>query len=103
MLTGLKKGGVSAQPNSTDLRPWCSEVKDQESLDSCTANAGIGLVEHYMRHVFGKHINGSHLFLYKTTRDQVGTGNTRAYLRSTMESMALFGIPPEQEISNYAR
>jgi C1A family cysteine protease len=101
VLTGLKKEGVSAHTNGTDLRPWCSEVKDQESLDSYTANAGIELVVHYMRRVFSKRINGSRLFLYKTTLDQVGTGNTRTYLRSTMEAMALFGIPPEQEISNY--
>lgn len=79
VLTGLKKGRVSAQPNSTDLRPWRSEVKDHESLDSCTANAGIGLIEHHMHRAFSKHINGSRLFLYKTTRVQlVWTGTAKA-------------------------
>lgn len=84
-------------PTSADLSAWCSEVEDQKNLGSCTANAGVGLVEYYMRRAFGKHINLSRLFLYKTTRSLLGwTGDTGAYLRTTMEAMVLFGIPPEQ-------
>jgi C1A family cysteine protease len=89
--------GAPTLPTSVDLRAWCSEVEDQKNLGSCTANAGVGLAEYYMRRAFGKHINLSRLFLYKTTRALLNwTGDTGAYLRTTMGSMVLFGIPPEQ-------
>lgn len=83
-------------PASKDLRQWCSPVENQGSLGSCTANAGVGLMEYYQRRAFGKHLDGSRLFLYKTTRNLEGWhGDTGAYLRSTMKAMVLFGVPPE--------
>ena len=93
---------VNAAPSATlatsvDLRPWCSPIENQGTLGSCTANAGVGLVEYYERRAFGKHIEGSRLFLYKATRNLLKwTGDTGAFLRSTMEAMVLFGVPPEQ-------
>jgi C1A family cysteine protease len=93
----LKAVGAPGLPTSIDHRAYCSEVEDQENIGSCTAHAGMGLVEHYMRKIHGKHINCSRLFLYKTTGDLLGwTGDTGAYLRSTMQAMVLFGVPPEQ-------
>ena len=84
-------------PASRDLRGDCSPVENQESIGSCTAHAGIGLVEYYERKAFNKHIDASRLFLYKTTRNLLQwTGDTGAYLRSTMAAMALFGVPPEE-------
>src|SRR5659263_197232 len=53
---------------TADLRAWCSPIEDQGSLGSCTANAGVGMVEYFERKSFGKHIDGSRLFLYKVTR-----------------------------------
>ena len=54
------------------------------------------MVEYYERRAFGKHIDASRLFLYKTTRDLLKwTGDTGAFLRSTMEALVLFGVPPE--------
>ncbi len=85
-----------ALPEKADLRSWCSPIEDQLDLGSCTANAGVGMVEYYERRAFGKHIDASRLFLYKTTRDLLkSTGDTGAYLRTTMEAMVLFGLPPE--------
>ncbi len=84
-------------PASVDLRPWCSPIEDQRDLGSCTANAGVALVEYYERRAFGRHIDASRLFLYKTTRNLLNwTGDTGAFLRTTMEAMVLFGVPPEQ-------
>ncbi len=81
---------------SMDLRAWCSPIEDQLNLGSCTANAGVGMAEYYERRAFGKYINASRLFLYKTTRELLkSTGDTGAFLRSTMEAMVLFGLPPE--------
>ncbi len=98
----LKKVGASSPiktklPASVDLRAWCSPIKDQGSLGSCTANAGVGLVEYFERRAFGKHIDASRLFLYKATRNMLhSTGDTGAFLRSTLGALALFGVPPEE-------
>lgn len=92
----LKKA-TKAMPGAVDLRPWCSPVEDQKSLGSCTAHAGVGLLEYYQRRAFGKHIDGSRLFLYKATRNLMGqTGDTGAELRDTMKAMVMCGVPPEK-------
>ncbi len=84
-------------PAQADLRQWCSPIEDQGQLGSCTANAGVGVVEYYERRAFGKHIDASRLFLYKVTRNLLhSTGDTGAYLRSTMGALVLFGVPPEE-------
>jgi C1A family cysteine protease len=86
-------------PNSVDLRQWCSPIENQLNLGSCTANAGVGLLEYFERRAFGNHIDASRLFLYKATRDLMQvTGDTGAYIRSTLGAMVLFGIPPEKYI-----
>lgn len=80
-----------------DLRPWCSPIEDQRTIGSCTANAGVGIVEYYERRAFGKHLDGSRLFVYKATRNLLGlTGDTGAWLRSTMGALCMFGVPPER-------
>ena len=94
-IGAFKSGG--ALPSSVDLRKWCSPIENQENIGSCTAHAGIGLVEYFERRAFGKHIDASRLFLYKTTRNLLHwTGDTGAFLRSTMEALRVFGIPPEE-------
>jgi C1A family cysteine protease len=97
----LKQAGVSAPvpklPLSVDLRPWCSPIENQLSLGSCTAHAGVGLVEYFERRAFAKHIDASRLFLYKVTRNMLHwSGDTGAYLRNTAGALALFGVPPEE-------
>lgn len=94
--TGVLKARVK-QPTSVDLRPWCSSIEDQGRLGSCTAHAGVGVAEYYERRAFGKHIDASRLFLYKVTRNLLHwTGDTGAFLRSTMGALVLFGVPPEE-------
>jgi C1A family cysteine protease len=94
--TRVPKAGVKI-PTSQDLRAWCSPIEDQGSLGSCTANAGIGVVEYYEKKAFGKHIDASRLFLYKVTRNlSHWTGDTGAFLRNTMGALVLFGVPPEE-------
>ncbi|MBE9073713.1 C1 family peptidase [Microcystis sp. LEGE 08355] len=88
---------VAALPASVDLRPWCSLIEDQKNIGSCTAHAGVGLVEYFERRAFGKHIDASRLFLYKVTRNLLHwTGDKGAFLRSTMYALTLFGVPPEE-------
>ena len=93
--TGVLK--VKGLAISLDLREWCSPVEDQGMLGSCTANAGVGIIEYYERKSFGRHIDASRLFLYKVTRNLMKMkGDTGGYLRTTMGAMVLFGVPPEE-------
>lgn len=95
-----KKLGISqSKPAATtvDLRQWCSPIEDQGELGSCTAQAGVGIVEYYERRAFDKYIEGSRLFLYKVTRNLMQvSGDTGAWLRDTMGALAHCGIPYEK-------
>jgi C1A family cysteine protease len=96
-LSKLLKASPSSLSASADLRQWCPPIEDQGKLGSCTANAGVGVFEYFERRAFGRHTDASRLFLYKATRDLMQvTGDTGAYLRTTMGAMALFGVPPEK-------
>lgn len=66
---GVAKASKASLPASMDLRAWFSPIEDQEQLGSCTANAGVGMVEYFERRAFGRHIDASRLFLYKITRN----------------------------------
>lgn len=98
MLDKVGVAGAGASlPASVDLRPWCSAIEDQKSIGACTAHAGVGLVEYFERRAFGKHIDSSRLFLYKVTRNLLHwSGDTGAFLRSTMHALTVFGTPPEE-------
>ena len=99
LLKQMKVGKAvkASLPPSVDLRAWCPPIEDQGSLGSCTANAGVGMMEYFERRAFGKHIDASRLFLYKVTRNLLHwTGDTGAFLRSTMGALVLFGVPPEE-------
>ncbi len=95
-LSPAKKSAPSL-PSKVDLRQWCSPIENQGHLGSCTAHAAIGIVEYYENRAFGKHIDGSRLFVYKTTRNLMGvSGDTGAWLRNTMGALVLCGVPPEK-------
>jgi C1A family cysteine protease len=80
-----------------DLRQWCDQIDNQGNLGSCTAHAAVSIVEYFENRAFGKRIEGSRLFIYKTMRDLLGwTGDVGGYLRTTMGALALFGVPPER-------
>lgn len=83
-------------PASVDLRQWCSPIEDQGNLGSCTAQAGVALVEYFQRRASGKHLDASTRFLYKATRNLMHvTGDTGATLKLAMGALVLFGVPPE--------
>ncbi|MEH2347170.1 MAG: C1 family peptidase [Nostoc sp.] len=84
-------------PSHVDLREWCSPIQEQGNLKSCTAIAGVALVEYFERKEMGEYIDASSLFLYKVARNLMQlTGDTGVSTRFTMKAMALFGIPPEE-------
>lgn len=84
-------------PITVDLRDWCSPIENQLDLGSCTAHAGVGVIEYFQRRAYNKYMDGSRLFVYKTTRNLMGVkGDTGAWLRNTMGAMTLCGVPPEK-------
>jgi len=86
--------GIGAK---SDLREWCAPIEDQKSIGSCTAQAGVGLIEYFENRAHGDYLDASRLFLYKVTRNLMQvSGDTGAYLRTTMGAMKLFGVPPEK-------
>jgi C1A family cysteine protease len=96
-LKALRPKTLGPPPTSTDLRKWCSPIESQGGLGSCTANAAVGVVEYYERRAFGKHLDGSRLFVYKATRNLIGvTGDTGAWLRNTMAALITCGVPNER-------
>ena len=89
--------GSRGRPGLVDLRQWCSPVEDQLTLGSCTAHAGVGVVEYFERRASGRHIEASRLFLYKTARNLMQvTGDTGAWMRDTMGALVLCGVPAEK-------
>lgn len=94
---GLERVDVTTLPSSVDLRRWCSSIENQGQLGSCTANAGAGVVEYFENRAFGRYLDASRLFLYKVTRNFAKlSGDSGAFLRSTIGALALFGVPPEE-------
>jgi C1A family cysteine protease len=83
-------------PSSADLRAKCSPIENQLTLGSCTAHAGVGVIEYCENRAYNRFIDASRLFIYKTTRNLMGVvGDTGAWLRTTMAAMRLCGAPPE--------
>jgi len=87
---------AAAPPSQVDLRSYFPLVWDQQDLGACTAHAAAALVGYFEKKALGRTIDVSRLFVYKTTRNLTGsTGDSGANLRTTMESLAVFGAPPE--------
>jgi len=88
---------IDKLPVKADLREWCTPVEDQMDLGSCTANAAVGMVEYFQKRSFGIHMEGSRLFVYKTTRKLMqAEGDSGGWLRSAMGALVLFGVPDEK-------
>ena len=97
MKVSAKRTKTAALPAKVDLRKSFPPVRDQKDLGSCSAHAGIGIVEYYQNRNNGSYIDGSRLFTYKTTRNLLGlTGDTGAYLRTTMKALVMLGVCPEK-------
>lgn len=99
--TLLKAVGVDKAaaelPATVDLRQWCPAIEDQQTIGSCTAQAGVALIEFFENRAYGTYIDASRLFLYKVTRRLAHLeGDSGAYLRTTMEALTAFGAPPEE-------
>jgi C1A family cysteine protease len=92
------KSAVPSIPPAVDLRQTGDEapIFDQGNIGSCTAHAVVGLAEYMQHALYKEYLAGSRMFLYKATRSFLGwTGDTGAFVRSTIKSLRLFGMCPE--------
>ena len=55
-------------PVKVDNRKYCSPVKDQGQLGSCTANMAANMYEYMCKRGKSSYVELSRLFIYKTTR-----------------------------------
>ena len=87
--TGSGKSDKKALPKSVSLVQWFSPVEDQGDLGSCTANAGVGLVEYFEHVPSGNTFDASRLFLYKATRSaETATSMTTSATTSSRKNTA---------------
>jgi len=61
----IKSKGLSLPTKADKIRQYCPPVEDQASLGSCTANAGVGMVEYFERKAFGRHMTRQGYFFIK--------------------------------------
>lgn len=94
----LEAGEKKLPPYYYDNLQFCSPIEDQGRLGSCTAQAVTSMMEFVQRKGTQRiHVELSRLFLYKVTRKLLDlTGDTGAYIRSTIQAARVFGVPPEQ-------
>jgi C1A family cysteine protease len=93
-------GNISKEkvfPSKIDNRKYCSPVKDQGQLGSCTANMAANMYEYMCKKGKTSYVELSRLFIYKTTRWLLHlTGDTGAYIRSALGALVVYGAPPEE-------
>jgi C1A family cysteine protease len=95
-VTG-KASKVKSTPVRVDNRKYCSPVKDQGQLGSCTANMAANMYEYMCKRGKSSYVELSRLFIYKTTRWLLHlTGDTGAYIRSALGALVVYGAPPEE-------
>ncbi len=95
---GISPSDLTAQlPSAVDVRQYCSPIDNQGPLGACTAHAAVGIVEYFQNRAFNSYVDGSRLFVDKTTRNLMGVvGDTGAWLRYTMAALTYCGVPPEK-------
>ena len=97
----LEPGGRAAKvkilPEKIDNSKYCSPVKDQGQLGSCTANMAANMYEYMCKRGKSSYVELSRLFIYKTTRWLLHlSGDTGAYIRSALGALVVYGAPPEE-------
>lgn len=83
-------------PSRVDLSSLFPPVFDQGSINSCTAATAAAMTGFFEKKTLGRDVSPSVLFLYKIERNLLNqTGDTGAFLRTAMQALRTFGVPPE--------
>lgn len=97
LQTRSKTAKTKVLPPKVDNQKFCSPVKDQGQLGSCTANMAANMYEYMSKRGKSSYVELSRLFIYKTTRWLLHlTGDTGAYIRSALGALVVYGAPPEE-------
>ena len=84
-------------PSHVDLEKYCGPVKWQGRFSTCTAHVAVAMMELLENRAHGHFVEGSRLFLYKVVKNLLGeTGDVSVFLRQTLGTLALVGLPPEK-------
>jgi C1A family cysteine protease len=85
-------------PASRDLRPFCSNIEDQQSVGSCTGNALCSAAEMFLK-AGGKFADMSRLFNYYTARQIMGylyqARDTGSSMRMNLKAARNAGVAKE--------
>ncbi|MCI4666278.1 MAG: C1 family peptidase [Neomegalonema sp.] len=86
---------VEKLPQVIDLRPHCTEVEDQKTLGSCTANAAVGALEYHRKRHGIDPSDLSRLFVYYNTRRLKGCvdEDSGATIAESMAAVMAYGAP----------
>jgi C1A family cysteine protease len=83
-------------PPRIDLRASFPPVIAQGPLNTCTAATASALIGFFEKKTLGRDVSPSIMFLYKIERNLLGqSGDTGAFLRTAMQALRAFGVPPE--------
>lgn len=90
---------IKALPDHTDLRSYCSPIKDQDNLGSCTAHAASSAMEFLAVKLGKTRTIFSPLFIYYAERvkiEQVSpSDDSGAQIRDTIKSLTTYGTCSE--------
>lgn len=79
-----------------DIRKYCSPIENQGSIGSCVSQAVVALVEYLDRRQGRTHVNASRMFNYYCGRRMLRwKGDTGLFMRTGMQAVRAFGLPPE--------
>jgi C1A family cysteine protease len=95
LLKGLKPCGVGV--DRVDWREYFGKVQNQQALAASAPYACVGLVGYFERRASGRVLEPSAMFVYQVARRLLGwTGDSGVPLRSALQVIARFGLPPER-------
>jgi len=95
---------ITALDFKYDFIKYLTSIRNQSNLGSCTAFSASAIVEYITKLINNTILQMSTLYTYKLTRNLMRvydgfrqTGDTGAFLRSTMRSLAMYGFVTEKE------
>ena len=91
-------GPATDLPTKVDLRPLCSTVENQETLNSCAANAAVGAMEYHRNRAKLPPQELSRLYVYYNARKMAGRQDLDegTFIHHAMASVLAFGVCEER-------